>query len=837
LASFAGIFIWWLLSVVLAVLAWPLTHRLFRFLPDLGLGFARLVGWLFTGTLAWWMGFGINHALVSVLAFVLLGLLSWQLYRGRRQEHLAFVQEHSGLIFVYELAFFTLFFVWCVVRMKHPNIEGQEKFMDFAFFNSCLKSPSLPPADPWLAGPHNYINYYYFGYFLNAAFARLTMVSPDIAYNLAVSNNFALCGVALLSLGYNLTRALWPGIVGMASLLVLGNLHGALQVLGIQWQGAFSWWEPTRLIKDVYIGDHYLNRWWWSAEPGYLASIGAPANAAQDGLISEFPAFSFLHGDLHPHFTNLPLTLLVLGLGLNLVKDPSPAPLRLSGRFDAGAQSLLALVIALGAVFMGNTWDLPAFGLLASLLLLAQQHANGHLTAKTWAPQWLLPSALLLAGLGLAGAPFLLFFSNPAKGFALHGARTGLRDTLVFWGLFLGALAPYAWLSLRSMAQGGDASLKPDAKAAAKARPEPKADAKPLQRVCAGCGAKLRAGKALCGQCGTHWEAPIEAVADAGLLPPPAWAQAWARLSSDPKRAFEHPSVKLGAPLLALGWLACAIAWPTAAVFGALAAVSALLLACRGGSREALFTAALVLVASLLVLGCEFGYLRDVFEGNHALTRMNTVFKFYFQAWVLFAAALPYAIWWTHRRLRQAAFGWGLGYMLLLGALGLAALVYPAKAIGFVWDDFDRWARFEPTLDGAAWMRRDLPADYAAIQRLREVVPGQPVIAEAVGGAYTQFARVSAYTGFKAVVGWGNHESQWRKEWPSQQEHDVDELFNTLDLGRARQILDQYQVEYVVVGQKEREKYGSNSAALDKFAQLGAVAVNEQGTVVYRVNR
>ena len=166
-----------------------------------------------------------------------------------------------------------------------------------------------------------------------------------------------------------------------------------------------------------------------------------------------------------------------------------------------------------------------------------------------------------------------------------------------------------------------------------------------------------------------------------------------------------------------------------------------------------------------------------------------------------------------------------------------AALVYPAKAIAFVWDDFDQWARFPPTLDGGAWFQRDYPADYAAVLKLRDTVQGQPVIAEAVGGAYPHFARVSAYTGFRAVVGWGNHESQWRKDWPTQQEHDVDELFTTLDLGRARQLLDQYQVEYVVVGQMEREKYGSNPAALDKFAQLGVIAVNEQGTLVYRVNR
>ncbi|HXB97711.1 MAG TPA: hypothetical protein VNZ54_06630, partial [bacterium] len=72
LASFIGLFVWWLLSTVLAALAWPLSYRLFRWLPDRGLGLARLVGWLFTGLLAYWLGFVVNHVAMSVLAWALL---------------------------------------------------------------------------------------------------------------------------------------------------------------------------------------------------------------------------------------------------------------------------------------------------------------------------------------------------------------------------------------------------------------------------------------------------------------------------------------------------------------------------------------------------------------------------------------------------------------------------------------------------------------------------------------------------------------------------------------------------------------------------------------------
>ena len=46
------------------------------------------------------------------------------------------------------------------------------------------------------------------------------------------------------------------------------------------------------------------------------------------------------------------------------------------------------------------------------------------------------------------------------------------------------------------------------------------------------------------------------------------------------------------------------------------------------------------------------------------------------------------------------------------------------------------------------------------IVRLRSAPDG--VIAEAVGGAYSAYARVSIYTGLPTVLGWGNHEGQWR---------------------------------------------------------------------------
>ncbi len=824
LASFVDVGIWWLASVVLSVVAWPLTYRLFRFLPDRGLGFSRLVGWLFTGYAAYLMGFVANSRATSALAWLALALLSWTLYRGAQGEHRAFLKANSALVFFYEVCFFVLFFVWTFVRMKHPNIEGQEKFMDFAFFNSMQRSARMPPMDPWLAGATHYVNYYYFGYFLNAAFARMTFIGPDRAYNLAVSNDFALCGLAMLALGYNLTKSLWAGLVACAGLELFGNLHGALQVLGVDWNGGFNWWEPTRLIKDVWANGHYLNAWWWSASPSSLAKAGLGPGAVQDALISEFPAFSLLHGDLHPHVSSMPLALLVLALALNLARDPSESPLALGPGSGRRWEGWLALVLALGAVFMGNTWDLPAYGLCVSVALLGGLHAGGSLrSAGDLLRRWLLPSVLLVVGLLLVSAPFWAFFENPTHGFGMSGAHTGMRDTLVFWGLFLAVLVPYSIARVASLASPG---------APVPGTPASRQPRMPA-RICPVCGTKLRAGKDRCGHCGTVWEAAAQG--EPTVLQPPAWASACCLPFRDPAAVLARPALAAGTVAALALWTAALVLWPTVGIFGALAALSVLTLAARGGEREGVFTAALILTGSLAVLLTECVFLRDAFSGTPQLTRMNTVFKFYFQAWILFSAALPMALIWTLRRLLTWSRGAALAYAAVFAVLSIGALVYPVEAVAYVWDDFDQNAGMAPTLNGAAWLQRSDPGDFEAIQAMRKF-PGQPVIAEAEGGAYTHFARVSAYTGFRAIVGWGNHESQWRPEgWPLKQQNDVDELYTTTDTARALQILDAYGVDYVFVGTLERRKYG---AGVDKFARLlGPPVIDTLGTQVYRVVR
>jgi uncharacterized membrane protein len=847
MASLGSIFLWWMLSLALSFVTLPLSTRIFRFLPDKGVGFSRLLGLVLTSYLAWVFGFALNSVFTSFLALAIVGACSWWVYQKDPGSFKATLKEQSGLLLIYESLFFFLLLAWSLLRMHKPDIVDQEKFMDFAFFNALTRAGHFPPFDPWLAAPKNWLNYYYFGYFSMAQFARMTFLNPAVCYNLVIAFVFALSGTAIVSLGYNLTRALWPGFAGLGLLQVFGNLHGGLQLFGRE---GFSWWEPTRMIKDVAKNGHYLNAWWWSADPQVLAANQLGAEAARDGLISEFPVFSFIHGDMHPHFTAIPFVLLTLAFGLNLVKNDDRDPMNILEEGPARASRLLTwggLALCLGLLFMTNTWDVPAYGVALSLLLLGQQHQIKRLDKPHFLKSWLIPSVALLAGLFIVALPFVAFFESPAKlfdsskagwqkfGVGMAGAHTGLHDTLIFWGGFLVVLLPFVgvrlwlWAAALTGDKLGRASAAPTnaAKAAAK-----------KARNCDECGSKMRPGKPFCAQCG-HKNVEEAEAEDAGageeIVAPeaPELAALFLKLFTRPAEALRDTRVAVSATVVAVIWLVLLFIAPTTALFLALALACFLLVAARQDKPEAVFALALVGVASLLVAGTEWFYLRDVFEGNPSLTRMNTIFKFYFQAWILFAAASPFALHWTYKTLsRRLGAAGSMVFILPVALAFLLAAVYPLGAIRAVTAGFANDNR-DATLDGSDWLKRDYPLDHAMILWLRDNIKGKAVIAEAVGGAYTRFARVSAYTGLASVCGWGNHESQWRRVWPTQAEADVNKLYETSNLDEAKALIAKYGVQYVFVGSLEHSKYSPEQLA--KFGTFMEVLHGDPaGTVVYK---
>jgi uncharacterized membrane protein len=211
------------------------------------------------------------------------------------------------------------------------------------------------------------------------------------------------------------------------------------------------------------------------------------------------------------------------------------------------------------------------------------------------------------------------------------------------------------------------------------------------------------------------------------------------------------------------------------------------------------FALLLVLVGVLLTWSVEFIYLRDSFS-----VRMNTVFKFYFQGWVMLALGSAYALWHIANQVRlQPAVRAGVlagAVVLILAGMVYPVMAFPARAYGF---------QSEPNLDGASGIARNNPDDWAAIQWLRQRAQETktvPVILEAPGKSYNYEGRISAFTGFPAVLGWAIHESQWRGSYEEQgkREPDIAAIYTTNDPVYALELLQKWDVDYVIVGWPEQ---------------------------------
>jgi uncharacterized membrane protein len=217
-----------------------------------------------------------------------------------------------------------------------------------------------------------------------------------------------------------------------------------------------------------------------------------------------------------------------------------------------------------------------------------------------------------------------------------------------------------------------------------------------------------------------------------------------------------------------------------------LVSVALLLLFRREVSAGAAAITLLMFTGLLVLLGVEFFFLRD-FLGGGDYYRMNTLFKFYTQVWVIFgvatAAALPH-LWAASERWRWwSQLAWRGMLILLL----LAGLIYPA--FGTRTRVEDRFPGARPplgTLDGMAYMRVgqfewpagnviDLKWDDEAIRWLQDHVPGTPVIAEAKVGYYREAGmRVAAYNGLPSILG-GLHPNE---QHPASQVCQLDMMVN-----------------------------------------------------------
>jgi uncharacterized membrane protein len=231
--------------------------------------------------------------------------------------------------------------------------------------------------------------------------------------------------------------------------------------------------------------------------------------------------------------------------------------------------------------------------------------------------------------------------------------------------------------------------------------------------------------------------------------------------------------------------------------------------------------------------------------------RMNTVFKFYLQVWVLFSVSAAAALGWLLEAMPDWTPAWRTAWQIVLTVLFSACALFTLTATMAKVED--RMVKEAPhTLDGTAyipyaqyideWGAMNLAQDYDAIRWLQENVAGSPVIVEAnLRNLYRWGSRMTINTGLPGVLGWEWHQQQQRTSlpgnWVSDRIAEIDNFYQTTSLIQATDFLRKYDVRYIIVGQQERGHYPG--PGLDKFedadGSLWREVFRSGETVIYEV--
>ena len=448
----------WLATVeIIGLTAFPLAFFLFPKLQDRGYGLCKTLGILIIGYAAWILS--VTHiapsvpATLGVLVVVMAAASALLIYKSV-EEMLDFLKRRWRLIAVSELIFLAFFIGWTLFRAYDPAIDHTEQPMDFAFLNASIRSTFGQPEDPWLRGET--VSYYYFGYWLMGAVSEISGVASNLSYNLSLALIPALASAGIFSIVFTLVRSdgasMRLGMVaGVASGFVLGivsNLAGVLEFMranAIGSQGFYDWLAiegldgPAESPTQSWYPEEF---WWWFRVTRIINTFVDERGI--DYTIQEFPFFSFMLGDLHPHVSAIPFAILFTGFVLSFFMSDMLDFRRMRIRDFI---VVIAMGVSLGGLAFTNMWDLPTYAALLVAVAAIKVYRSQDSTAFGYAKRAALavaqvPLAVILLAVILY-LPYYLGFSSSVQGIGASVTPTRYVHLLVVWGVPMALVAPF----------------------------------------------------------------------------------------------------------------------------------------------------------------------------------------------------------------------------------------------------------------------------------------------------------------------------------------------------------------------------------------------------------
>tara|TARA_Y100000590_G_scaffold468315_1_gene650639 strand:+ start:4976 stop:7306 length:2331 start_codon:yes stop_codon:yes gene_type:complete len=769
--------IWLIVIELIGLASFPFCYYLLPFLRDRGYCVSKPIGILILGYFVWMLS--VLNLLPSIqptiigLTIGFIGLSIFVSYKNRRELKL-FFNENLKVVIVTELVFMFFLLFWIIYKTYDPNINHTEQPMDFGFFNASIRSVYGHPQDPWLSG--NSIDYYYFGYWILGTITEMVGMATEVAYNLSIALIAALSASCIFGLGVNLvsfnsnksSNPYIAGAAGVVLLMMIGNLQVVLEFLRFNLIGSIEFWNWVSIQGLVTLPETAGNlwrpteHWWWWHATRVINTI--QDGATIDYVIHEFPFFSFMLGDLHPHMVSIPFLLTFISFCWNYFRTPFKG----INSFPF-ISSLVLGAFLFGSISFINMWELPVtFSIFAIIVLIKIYiHTKKSVGVSHIKEIMIVPTMVILGSLMFL--PNLMNFTSQVEGIGvLDSNMTRFFHFILVWGVHLPIIVSMVlyWFWKTDLDH--------------------------------------------------NWKRTGFIALLIALGPYFVWgvAAVWLNMSfADLFSQLMHVSftiVMIGFSIYSLFWFAER----------------------KQPEYAKIFTLVLTVIPFMLLMGAELFYIDDSFSGGSE--RMNTVFKFYYQSWILFSIVAGISIYYGRHIISKL-----FGVQRIFGELWkFACVILICSAFYYVPATLDtRTNSFQSsqTLNGLQFIAKTNRDEYEAIKFLQKDKDASAVLVEAPGGGYNDYGRISSSTGIPTLIGWIGHETQWRGTNDAFEARliDVANIYTSPNLEITKAILSKYNVKYVYIGHREVGHFTEEQ--LGKFGLFMDLVFNSGNVYIYQI--
>lgn len=765
---FLDISIYLIFIYIIGLLSFFIFFKIFYFLPDFGWGISKTIGLVLIGSISWiflylkW--FNLNFILLISILFILLFLSSYLIWKN-----LALYKEikkNLKNILLVDLIFLFFFFLALFLKGFDSSISGTEKPMDFMMLNSITFSGTNPPNDAWFGGLS--ISYYYFGYWLIACTSVITGIANSIIFTLSIPLIVGLSASAIFSIIFLFTKdsklstKILCGLIGCLALLISSNLSTIwvlLDIYNFVPENILDWYSGTD-YQHIITSNNWRpeDHWWWWNSSRVINTFSSDG-VSLDYTIQEFPFFSILIGDLHPHFISIPfvLTSIVCIFSIHKFHIENGA----ITKFRIFPITLFTGIFIMSVGFI-NFWDFSILFLLYFLIVFGLW-LKSNTKIKNLILDFIFPSTFgFLIGLFVFSG-FYFFTSQSQINFpyilpVIYNTR--FIHFLTVWGLFIIPVLYLIFLNLN-----------------------------------------LRVSF-----CKNKTKALLFSIF---VVLIPVLLRLLVLLIFN----GEFNGLYLASIFSLTNFFLSIISFLSLYLF--------LQKVFDGNDVIKQFILGMIFVSFYLIFLAENFYLNDFF-GN----RMNTVFKFYYQAWILLSIVIGVSVKniINNTNRYQKLFIYPIIIIFLLSTYFSISTTATKLSLN---NEFN--------IDGAHFLTKTNSDEKEVIDYIAKNLNNNDKIIESYGDSYSDFSRISAFTGIPTIIGWPFHELQWRGSVQDIEDRKnvVDRIFLMNNNPEDVKLLKNYKNYILIIGPRERQKF--SNIHVEDFDNFGTRIFQNRSYILFKI--